>query len=421
MSEINSILKDVRLPKVYKVKQKFEKEKIDDVRGDLIKKLNAKSWDIKKNQKIAITAGSRGISHYELLLKTIVDFVKSKGAIPFIVPAMGSHGGASAYGQEKMLKNLGIDKKTMGCEIISSMEVVKIGYAHDNLPVYIDKNAYRGDGIIIFNRVKMHTSFRGKYESGLIKMISIGLGKRKGADAIHAERFEHMADNILACAKVSLEKLKIKGGVCTIENGYDEVADIFVLDKNEILQREPQILQKSKSLMPRIYLDDIDVLIVKEIGKNISGTGMDTNVIGRFHTKAASGGPNITKVGILDLSNESLGNANGVGLADFATKKLYNKINFDYTYLNALTSTEPNSIKLPMILDNDELVIKACAKTCGILDSNKIKLVIIENTKNLNELYMSKVAYGSVVEKNKVEIISNEKEISFDEEGNLII
>ena len=421
MSEINNILKDVRLPKVYKVKQKFEKEKIDDVRGDLIKKLNAKSWDIKKNQKIAITAGSRGISHYELLLKTIVDFVKSKGAIPFIVPAMGSHGGASAYGQEKMLKNLGIDKKTMGCEIISSMEVVNIGYAHDNLPVYIDKNAYRADGIIIFNRVKMHTSFRGKYESGLIKMISIGLGKRKGADAIHAERFEHMADNILACAKVSLEKLNIIGGVCTIENGYDEVADIFVLDKNEILQKEPQILQKSKSLMPRIYLDDIDVLIVKEIGKNISGTGMDTNIIGRFHTKAASGGPNITKVGILDLSNESLGNANGVGLADFATKKLYNKINFDYTYLNALTSTEPNSIKLPMILDNDELVIKACAKTCGILDSNKIKLVIIENTKNLNELYMSKVAYDSVVEKNKVEIISNEKEISFDEEGNLII
>lgn len=168
-------------------------------------------------------------------------------------------------------------------------------------------------------------------------------------------------------------------------------------------------------------MDDIDVLIVKEIGKNISGTGMDTNVIGRFHTKAASGGPNITKVGILDLSNESLGNANGVGLADFATKKLYNKINFDYTYLNALTSTEPNSIKLPMILDNNELVIKACAKTCGILDSNKIKLVIIENTKNLNELYMSKVAYGSVVEKNKVEIISDEKEILFGEDGNLIL
>lgn len=421
MSEINSILKDVRLPNVYKVKQKFEKEKIDNVRGNLIKKLNAKSWGIKKNQRIAITAGSRGISHYELLLKTIVDFVKSKGAIPFIVPAMGSHGGASAYGQEKMLKNLGIDKETMGCEIISSMEVVNIGYAHDNLPVYIDKNAYRADGIIIFNRVKMHTSFRGKYESGLIKMLSIGLGKRKGADAIHAERFEHMADNILACAKVSLEKLNIIGGVCTIENGYDEVADIFVLDKNEILQKEPQILQKSKSLMPRIYLDDIDVLIVKEIGKNISGTGMDTNIIGRFHTKAASGGPNITKVGILDLSNESLGNANGVGLADFATKKLYNKINFDYTYLNALTSTEPNSIKLPMILDNDELVIKACAKTCGILDEKNIKVVIIENTKNLNELYMSKVAYDSVVEKNKVEIISNEKEISFDEEGNLII
>ena len=155
----------------------------------------------------------------------------------------------------------------------------------NNLPVYIDKNAYRADGIIIFNRVKMHTSFRGKYESGLIKMLSIGLGKRKGADAIHAERFEHMADNILACAKVSLEKLNIIGGVCTIENGYDEVADIFVLDKNEILQKEPQILQKSKSLMPRIYLDDIDVLIVKKISKNISVTDMDTNIIVKLNTK----------------------------------------------------------------------------------------------------------------------------------------
>ena len=190
--------------------------------------------------------------------------------------------------------------------------------------------------------------------------------------------------------------------------------------KDEILEKEPMILEKSKKLMPRIYLDDIDVLIVKEIGKNISGTGMDTNIIGRFHTKSASGGPNTTKLAILDLTEKSFGNANGIGLADFATKKLYNKINFDYTYLNAITSTEPNSIKLPMILDNDEMAIKACAKTCGILDTDKIKLVIIDNTKSLNEIYMSKSAYDSVKERDKIKIIEDEKEILFDDNHNLM-
>ena len=237
MSEINNILKMVKLPTVYKVRQEFRKDKIENIEKELIKKLNEKNSgiNIKPHQRIAITAGSRGISNYSNLLKIIVDFIKNKGAVPFIVPAMGSHGGGTASGQKKILKNLGITEETMKCEIISSMEVIKIGHSENNLPVYIDKNAYEADGIILFNRVKLHTSFRGKYESGLIKMIAIGLGKRKGAETIHSQRFEHMADNILASAKVSLEKLNIIGGVCTIENGYDEVADIFVLNKDEIL------------------------------------------------------------------------------------------------------------------------------------------------------------------------------------------
>ena len=425
MSEINNILKDVKLPKVLKVKQEFSKYKIEDIENTLIKKLNNKNLNIKiKSQaRIAITAGSRGISSYAILLKTIVDFVKKQGAIPFIVPAMGSHGGGSDLGQKKILANLGITEESMGCEVISSMEVVQIGKCENNLPVYVDKNAYEADGIILFNRVKPHSSFRGKYESGLVKMLAIGLGKRKGAETIHSLRFENMADNILLSAKVSLNKLNIIAGICTIENGYDEVADIFVLDKEEILLKEPEILIKSKELMPRIYLDNIDVLIVKEIGKNISGTGMDTNIIGRFHTKAASGGPNTVKLGLIDINDKSSGNANGIGLADFATRKLYNKIDFESTYLNALTSTEPNSIKLPMILDNDEFVIKACAKTCGILDLNKIKLVIIKNTKELNEVYMSKSAYESINEKDKikVEIVEGEKDIFFDKNHSMCI
>lgn len=421
MSQINTILEDVKLPKVVKVSQKFQNIKIDNVQESLYKKLIEKSLDkkINKGSSIAITGGSRGISCYSELMKTIVDFVKEQGGIPFIVPAMGSHGGGNAIGQIKMLEKLGISESNMGCKIISSMEVVEIGKTSKNLPVYIDKQAYNADGIILLNRVKAHTSFRGKYESGLIKMLAIGLGKRKGAEATHSLRFENMAENILQSGRLSLEKLNIIGGVCTIENAYDEIADIFVLNKDEILDKEPQLLEKSKELMPKIYLDNIDILIVKEIGKTISGTGMDTNIIGRYHTSSASGGPKIIKLGILDINEKSCGNANGMGLADFTTKKFYNKIDFESTYINALTSTEPNSIKLPMVLDTDELVFKACAKTCGQLNTDKIKLVIIDNTKNLNEVYMSKDALANTTDRNNIEILSEDIEIAFDEHGNL--
>lgn len=354
-------------------------------------------------------------------MKTVVDFVKEEGGIPFIVPAMGSHGGGDDKGQKRMLENLGITEKSMGCEIKSSMEVVEIGKTTKNLPVYIDKNAFNADGIILVNRIKAHTSFRGEYESGLVKMLAIGLGKRKGADITHSLRFEKMAENILLSAKVSLDKLNILFGVATIENAYDEVAQIEIMNKEEILIKEPLLLKKSKELMGKLYLDNIDVLIVKEMGKNISGTGMDTNIIGRYHTKAASGGPNITKIGVLDLHNSSSGNANGMGLSDFISKNFYDNIEFESTYLNAITSTEPNSIKLPMVVDNDKYVFKACAKTCGILNYKDIKLVIIENTKNLKEIYMSEAAYKCVNQSNMVKIQGDYFEIKFDHNGKLSI
>lgn len=423
MNKINSILEDIKLPKIIKVKQKFNEEKIENVQREikrLLKEGNFKN-KIEKGKTVAITGGSRGISNYQIIMKTIVDFVKEEGGIPFIVPAMGSHGGGDAKGQKHILEKLGITEESMGCEIKSSMEVIEIGRTIKNLPVYIDKYAYNAHGIILINRIKSHTSFRGKYESGLVKMLSIGLGKRKGADVTHSLRFEKMAENIEQSAKVSIEKLNILFGVSTIENAYDDVSEIYILDKDEIVTKEPMLLEKSKELMGKLYLSDIDVLIVREIGKNISGTGMDTNIIGRYHTKAASGGPNITKIGVLNLNKFSNGNANGMGLADFITKKFYNEIEFESTYLNAITSTEPNSIKLPMVLDNDKYVFKACAKTCGILDYESIKLVIIENTKNLKEIYMSKEAYNHVYNSNMVEADGDFIEIKFDKEGNLIL
>lgn len=421
MSQINEILDNIKLPQIMKVSQTFDNTKLDDVEGDLNQKLIYKNIKdkIKPGMKIAITGGSRGISSYKELMKTIVSFVKKCGATPFIVPSMGSHGGGTSEGQENMLKKLGITKESVGCEIISSMDVVEVGRTSKDLPVYIDKNAANADGIILLNRVKLHTSFRGKYESGLIKMMAIGLAKRKGADMTHFLRYENMAENLVEVGKIALNNLNIICGVASIENGYNEVADVFVLNKDEILQEEPKILEKSKRLMPRIYLDDIDVLIVNEIGKNISGTGVDTNIVGRFHTNAASGGPNTVKLGFLDISEKSGGNGNGMGLADFVSKKFFRKIDFESTYINAITSTEPNSVKLPLVLDNDKYVFQGCVKLCGVKNIQDIKLVIINNTKELDEIYMSKSAFENAVDKSKVKKESELFDIPFDEEGNL--
>ncbi|MFQ7520441.1 MAG: lactate racemase domain-containing protein [Clostridium sp.] len=421
MSQINEILDNIKLPQIMKVSQTFDNTKLDDVEGDLNQKLIDKNIKdkIKQGMKIAITGGSRGISFYKELMKTIVSFVKKCGATPFIIPSMGSHGGGTSEGQENMLKKLGITKESVGCEIISSMDVVEVGRTSKDLPVYIDKNAANADGIILLNRVKLHTSFRGKYESGLIKMMAIGLAKRKGADMTHFLRYENMAENLVEVGKIALNNLNIICGVASIENGYNEVADLFVLHKDEILQEEPKILEKSKRLMPRIYLDDIDVLIVNEIGKNISGTGVDTNIVGRFHTNAASGGPNTVKLGFLDISEKSGGNGNGMGLADFVSKKFFRKIDFESTYINAITSTEPNSVKLPLVLDNDKYVFQGCVKLCGVKNIQDIKLVIINNTKELDEIYMSKSAFENAVDKSKVKKESELFDIPFDEEGNL--
>ena len=421
MSQINEILDNIKLPQIMKVSQTFDNTKLDDVEGDLNQKLIYKNIkdEIKPGMKITITGGSRGISSYKELMKTIVSFVKKCGATPFIVPSMGSHGGGTSEGQENMLKKLGITKESVGCEIISSMDVVEVGRTSKDLPVYIDKNAANADGIILLNRVKLHTSFRGKYESGLIKMMAIGLAKRKGADMTHFLRYENMAENLVEVGKIALNNLNIICGVASIENGYNEVADLFVLHKDEILQEEPKILEKSKRLMPRIYLDDIDVLIVNEIGKNISGTGVDTNIVGRFHTNAASGGPNTVKLGFLDISEKSGGNGNGMGLADFVSKKFFRKIDFESTYINAITSTEPNSVKLPLVLDNDKYVFQGCVKLCGVKNIQDIKLVIINNTKELDEIYMSKSAFENTVDKSKVKKESELFDIPFDEEGNL--
>ena len=419
MSAVSEMLRPYPIPPVAKTRQFFCDTVLPDPETVLRQQLEATCAPILPGQRIAITCGSRGIDQYVPLLRTIVDFVKSRGGEPFLVPSMGSHGGATAEGQAEVLRRFGITEETIGAPVVSSMEVVQIGTTDKGLPVYADKHAVEADGIILLNRVKPHTSFRGKHESGLVKMLAIGLAKQKGAEMTHFLRYENMAENIIAAGSIGLEKLKILCGVCTIENGYSRVAELHVLRREEILLKEPEYLQAAWKRMPRIALDTIDVLVVNEIGKEISGTGMDTNIVGRFHTRAASGGPETVKLGVLNVTERSEGNANGMGLADFMPRHMYEQVDLETCYINTLTSTEPSSTRIPMILANDKEVFQACVKLCGQVDPADIRMVIIRNTKYLDEVYMSEAAVKAAVM--PIEVVGEYEEVVFDEEGNLTI
>lgn len=413
------LLDRCRIPRAAKVCQFFNNEELASPEQELLRQLREKQVPIKKGQRIAITCGSRGIDQYVPLLKTIVKFVREQGGIPFLIPSMGSHGGATAKGQCLVLNGYGITEETIGAPILSDMEVNQLGTTNRGLGVYIDKNACEADGIILFNRVKPHTSFRGKYESGLIKMLAIGLAKQKGAEATHFLRYENMARNIEEVGAIALKKLNVVCGVSTIENGYGRLASLHVSSKDEIMADEPGYLRDAWAKMPRIALNEIDVLIVNRIGKEISGTGMDTNIIGRFHTNAAGGGPRTVKLGVLGITEKSEGNANGMGLADFIPRHMYEQINFESTYVNTLTSTEPNSSRLPMILDDDRAVFQACAKLCGQTSPDEIRMVIIPDTKHLDVVYMSEAAVRASV--CPIRVDSAYEEVPFDSKGNLML
>lgn len=423
MSEIENILSRVDLPEIVKVRQKFEDRAFADVAAALTEELKAKNPHIQAGERIAITCGSRGIDQFPVLVKTVVDYVKSKGGIPVLIPSMGSHGGGTAEGQTAILHHYGITEEAMGAPILSSMEVVQIGVSDRGLPVYIDRNAYECDGIILLNRVKCHTAFRGTVESGLVKMTAIGLAKQKGAEMTHIFGFENMAKNILSVGKVTLSTLRIICGVASIEDSFGHVAEVHVLRQEEILREEPNLLKRANELMPRFYVDGGDALIMMKQGKEISGSGLDSNITGRYCVRGMAGGPKFNALVVLDLSDESEGNAAGMGQADFATKRFYNKIEPEKGYINALTSTAILTSKMPMILDTDKMAIQAAVKFSGKPDRTKTSVILAVSTKAIGEIYMSRAALDSVPEqfREKVEVCGEFMPIPFDEKGNLLL
>jgi hypothetical protein len=416
---LTEMMKDVRVPRMVRVKQHFPSHALPDVSRAVHEAVEAKRTLIRKGARIAVAVGSRGVNHLPEIVRATIDRLKANGAEPFIVPAMGSHGGATAEGQREVLEALGVTENAVGAPIRSSMEVVTLGVLPNGLPVYMDKYAYEADGIVVINRIKPHTAFRGPYESGLLKMITIGLGKQKGAESCHAYSFKYMAENIPAMAKVSIAKAPILFGVGVIEDAYDQTAKVVCLTPEEILEQEPRLLQEAKDMMPKILVDPIDVLIIDEIGKDISGDGMDPNITGRYPTPYAHGGPEVSKMVVLRLTERTHGNANGIGTADFTTAACFAQIDPIKAYVNGLTSTVVGPVKLPMTLPNDRLAIQAAIKTSNCMDHSRLRVVRIKNTLKLSVIYVSETILPVVKQTPGMEVISEPAEFPFDIQGNL--
>jgi hypothetical protein len=327
---IEDLLNDIKLPRMARVRQIFPRPVVKDVaaevRGNLAaaKALSA----LKPGASVALAVGSRGIANQPLIVRTLVEEIRRVGGKPFIVPAMGSHAGATAEGQTAMLRGMGFTEEYTGAPIRATMDVVELGRTQSGLPVLLDRCAAEADHIVIINRIKPHVCFRGPYESGLMKMITIGLGKQRGADIAHNLGFGKMPEHIPEIAKEALKKAPFLFAVGLLENAFHETCRIEILPAAEIMDREPKLLDEARLFSPKLHFENLDILILDEVGKDISGSGFDTNVVGRYHSAFLSGGPVITRLLILDISEKSKGNGNGLGMADFTTVRAAEKFDF---------------------------------------------------------------------------------------------
>jgi hypothetical protein len=421
---LRQLLDPIPLPKMLRIRQTFDGTHLSKPLETLRAQLHQPHGlgRIQSGQRVALAVGSRGIAGIDDITKTVVEELKQIGAHPFLVPCMGSHGGATAEGQIQVLAHLGMDELRMGAPIRSSMEVVEIDRLDNGLPVYVDKiAATEADAIVVINRIKPHTAFRGPVESGLLKMIAIGLGKQKGAEACHQLGFKYMAENVPAMARIIMQRMPIAFGVAIVENAYDQTCMIEVVPPDWMETREQELLVEAKARLPRIPFDSLDVLVIDYIGKNISGDGMDPNITGRYPTPYAHGGPEVNKMVVLELTPEAQGNANGVGTADFTTQSLVDKTNWPATYANGLTSTVCAPTKMATVLENDMYAMKAAVKTCNILDYSTCKMIRIQDTLHLGEIYISEALLSEAERQANVEILSEPEPIVFAANGQLFI
>jgi len=412
--------------KVRKIKQNFNRMKIEDLFEHIhqsFKKSDLKNR-IKPGDKIGITVGSRGITNIKLIVKNIISELKNINASPFILPAMGSHGGANSEGQKEVLASYGITEREMGVPIMASMDVIQIGKVENKIPIYFSKIAMESDGIIALNRVKMHTDFKSNLiESGMSKILAIGLGKAKGASSIHSLGVYGLKNVIPQAAELIIKKAPIIQGIGILENSYDQTMKISFVPPEDIIEVDSELLKKSKEVMPTLPIENLDIVITQEMGKNISGTGFDTNVIGRLYINGEkeSMKPMIKRLIVFDLTEESHGNALGIGLADITTRKLVDKINYKDMYANTITSTFLNRAKIPIIADTEKEAIEIALKTCWELEQNNLKLLIMKNTLELEYLYVSKAAWDEIKDDKNIDACGEWEKLAFAENGKMRI
>lgn len=420
---IAGMLGSIPLPRMAKVKQTFDDNHINDIPQAIRRQFDREeiAEKIISGNSIAITVGSRGVANIAEITKEVVSNVRRLGGLPFIIPAMGSHGGATAKGQREVLEGLGVTEEYIGAPIRATMETTQIATTPDGKPVRIDSYAAAADGIIVVGRVKPHTAFRGEFESGIYKMMTIGMGKQKGAEICHEEGFGNMAKNVKIFGELILNNSPVLFGLAIVENAFDETTVIEALVPEIVPKREPELLIMAKDLMPKILIDKIDILIIDQIGKNFSGDGMDPNITATYITPYASGGPDVQRYIVLDLSEETHGNAMGAGVADFSTKRLFDKIDFDAAYPNALTCTVVTGAKVPVILKNDHTAIQAAIYTCNGIDKRKPRIVRIANTSHIDAIWVSEALKEEVEAHSNMNFITEYAEMSFNDEENLTI
>src|SRR5712691_3199418 len=410
------------LPRMVRVRQTFARQRVSDITAAVADALAGARLPVKRGDTVAVGAGSRGIANIDVVVGAAVRYLRDLGARPFVFPAMGSHGGGTADGQLDVLAHYGITEATMGCPVRGTMDVVQVGEAL-SMPVWLDRFAAEADWIGVVNRVKPHTDFKGSIESGLFKMMTIGLGKWKGALQYHRANVNHGYERVItAVGREMLAKARIGFGLGIVENGYDETAHVEAFAPEALESGERRLLKNAREWMARLPFSPIDVLIVEEMGKNISGSGMDTNVIGRPSNphEPFPADPKILWIVALDLTDESYGNATGIGNADFATRRLVDKIDMKPTLINCITACTPNGAKVPATYDTDREAIETALACIGLTPPEKARVIRIKNTLRLGEIEVSEAFLAEVAKRPDLAVIGDGQPLGFDAAGQII-
>lgn len=413
-------------PRMMRIRQRFEAPQVDDIPAAVraeVAKLDLGSR-VDKGQTVAISVGSRGIFSIALIIKSLVEELKKLGLEPFLVPAMGSHGGGTAEGQRAIIEGYGVTEEYTGAPIRATMDTVQVGQTGEGVPVFFDKYAYAADHVVVVGRVKPHTGFIGEIESGLHKMMLIGLGKHRGASLYHRAIVQYSFDQIIrSVGQTVIDRCGVLMGLGIVENQYDRTALIDAVPPEKFVEREKELLVLAKKWMPRLPFDRVDLLIIDEIGKEISGSGLDTNVVGRKyydHCAAEKEYPKVTRIYVRGLTEATHGNAAGIGNAEFVHRRAVEAMDREITYINCLTGNAPQGAAIPLHYDTDQKCLDVALGTIGLVEPQDARIVRIPNTLKLAEVLVSEAYQSAVDQRDDLSIVEPVKEMEFDGSGDLL-